>query len=516
MADALNLDSAALSRFRAGEVPIFRHTKKAIIDLRSQGDSLSAKALARVLLADPLATLRIVHQANNRSSSRLGGDISTVEHALIMQGVGPFMNKAGALPVLEDILGGPPGKLLETLFDALRAAQHAAWQARDFAVLNSDTRAEEMEVAAMLGYAPEILAWLLDQTVARQWTKARRTHGGKAVDAETVEPALTDARLSLARAWKLPDSLCDLLDPSLADRTRQRILRASMRLADLSRTGWWHDALTTAYAELSDIVGVPAEEVAAIAHVNAIRCARHGGWIPVAPAAAWLPMEPGDWPPELDDAPVDVGPEQATDKRLDQAPSKLAPRGPNPAEPPPRTPPAEAPVCALPDQQVFRESLRNIESHLDGSLSLNQMSAQILRGLHTGLGLSRIVFAMVTPDGKRVKTRFSLGVPAGDPLRHFEFELAGKGLFCQLMSKSQGVWMKTDNRDKLWPMVGESLRAMIGEADFYAMSLFSGNRPIGMIYADRGHGGCALDAHTYTDFKMFCLQAARGLSKLKT
>jgi hypothetical protein len=56
---------------------------------------------------------------------------------------------------------------------------------------------------------------------------------------------------------------------------------------------------------------------------------------------------------------------------------------------------------------------------------------------------------------------------------------------------------------------------MIGIADFFAMSLYAGNRPIGLIYADRGHGGSELDAHTYTDFKMFCLQAARGLAKLK-
>ncbi len=515
MADALNLDSDALSRLQPGEVPVFRHTKKAVLDLRPQGESLSAKALARVLLADPLATLRIVHQANNRSSSRLGGDISTVEHALIMQGVGPFLNKAGALPVLEDSLHGPPGKSLAAIFDALRAAQHAAWQARDFAVLNSDTRAEEIEVAAMLGYVPEILAWLMDKAAARQWTKARRSYVSDTTDAEASDQALTNARLALARAWKLPDGLCDVLDPALGERTRQRILRASMRIADISRLGWWHDALTTSYQQLSEIIGIPVEEIAAIAHVNSIRCARHGDWIPIAPAAAWLPMEPGEWPPEPEDVPEEAKSEQSAVERIDTAPGKPATPMPPQARQAHETLPPEAGVCALPDQQVFRESLRNIEAHLDGSLSLNQMSAQILRGLHTGLSLSRIVFAMVTPDGKRVKTRFSLGIPPGDPLRHFEFELAGKDLFSQLMSKSQGVWMKADNRDKLWPMVGGALREMIGESDFFAMSLFSGNRPIGMIYADRGHGGCALDAHTYTDFKMFCLQAARGLSKLK-
>ena len=169
----------------------------------------------------------------------------------------------------------------------------------------------------------------------------------------------------------------------------------------------------------------------------------------------------------------------------------------------------------MPDKQILREALQGIEGHLDGSLTLNQMSAIILKGLHTGLGLSRILFAMVTPDGHKVKSRFTLGIKSDDPLRHFEFSLAGKDLFCQLMGKMQGVWVNEGNREKLWPMVSPGLQKLIGAGDFYAMSLHVNNKPIGMIYADRGHGQCGLDPLTYTDFKMLCLQAARGLGKLK-
>jgi hypothetical protein len=122
---------------------------------------------------------------------------------------------------------------------------------------------------------------------------------------------------------------------------------------------------------------------------------------------------------------------------------------------------------------------------------------------------------MVTPDGERVKTRFSLGIPGGDPLRHFEFPTTSKDLFGQLMGKMQGVWINEGNRAKLWPMVDPKLQKLIGEGDFYAMSLFNGSKPVGLIFADRGQGDCGLDPLTYTDFKMLCLQAARGLGKVK-
>ena len=143
------------------------------------------------------------------------------------------------------------------------------------------------------------------------------------------------------------------------------------------------------------------------------------------------------------------------------------------------------------------------------------MSAIILKGLHTGLGLTRILFALATPDGTQMKSRFTYGIPAEDPLRHFAFDLEARDLFGQLMGKMQGVWVNEGNREKLWPMVHPKLRDMIGAGDFYAMSLHANGKPIGLVYADRGHGECGLDPHTYTDFKMLCLQAARGLGKLK-
>jgi hypothetical protein len=83
------------------------------------------------------------------------------------------------------------------------------------------------------------------------------------------------------------------------------------------------------------------------------------------------------------------------------------------------------------------------------------------------------------------------------------------------MGKMQGVWINEGNRERLWPMVDTRLRTLIGAGDFYAMSLFNGSKPIGLIYADRGHGECGLDPLTYTDFKMLCLQAARGLGKVR-
>ena len=509
MADSLSLQTL-LTRLRPGDTPIFKHTKETLLDLIKLRDELSARQLARVILSDPLATLRVIYQANNRSKRSLGGEIATVEHAVMMQGVLPFLNMVADIPVLEDTPSGREDKVAASLYRLLRIAQHAAWQARDFCVLKVDTRAEEVEVAALLYYVPDLLFWIQARDIASQLAKQRRKMRYDQAEIEVLGFPLAEFRLAMMSAWKVPEAVRDLFDPKIQTRPRQIILKACLDIAHRSRHGWWDEHLPEDYLALADAATAPLEQVASTVHLNAVKVARYGSWIPSPPAAAWLTMEPGPWPPEADD-------DEEDDRAETMQASPALPTGAQTQDKLTENIPPQATgeTCLIPDKAVFKESLRSIETHLDGSMTLTQMSAQILRGLHTGLGLSRMLFAMLTPDGQRIKVRFSLGIPAQDPLRHFEFELQGKDLFCQLMSKPQGIWLNNDNRAKLWPRVAPKLQAMIGEGDFYAMSLYTNNKPSGLIYADRGHGACGLDAHTYTDFKIFCLMAARGLSKLK-
>jgi len=467
--------------------------------------------VATEILADPLATLYLLHSINKRVGERSDAEVNTVEHALMMHGINAFLSSARSWPILEEIPAGYNARIYAAMQTLSRRAQHAAWQARDFAVLHSDIRAEEVQVAALLHSAPELLLWLRtpDQAIALQRKRRRMSE----VEAETavLGSSLDSLRLTLLELWNIPPLTLDLLGPQHAERDRQTLLSACLDIAQRSDRGWWDEQLMDAYNALAGVENTPLDSVIATVHANAARVARSCNWLQAPPAAAWGPMLPGPWPPEpFDDEEESLKPEVAP-----------APPAVQPARPvaPPAEKEAEHNICPMPDKNVFKDAMKGIEAHLDGSFTLTQMSAVILKGLHTGLGLSRIIFAMITPDGQRVKSRFTLGITGEDPLRHFEFDLASKDLFSQMMGKMQGVWLNEGNRQKLWPMIQPKLQAMLGEGDFYTMSLYNGTKPIGLIYADRGHSPgenqCGLDPLTYTDFKMLCLQAARGLSKIK-
>ena len=516
----------SLERLQPGELPIFRRTHTVLAAFGVRREQVTAREVAAEILSDPLATLYTLHTINKRVSERSGTEVNTVEHALMMQGIGAFLDIARRLPILEDSPAGRNPRALAALETLARRTQHAAWQARDFAVLHSDIRAEEVQVAAILHFVPELLLWLRtpEQALRLQRQRRRVTNGEASSEAEisVLGDTLFNLRPLLLQSWNIPPLTLDLLSPQNAERARQTIIAACIDIAQRSDRGWWDELLMADYDALAGVENTALETIIATAHANAARVARCCDWLQAPPAATWGPMIPGPWPPEEDD-------EEEAQQVVQQAASPAQPIQPG------RTAPATEPdqpvraarpapaaeeepahdVCPMPDKHVFREALKGIEEHLDGTLTLNQMSAVILKGLHTGLGLSRIIFAMQTPDGLRVKSRFTLGISAEDPLRHFEFELASKDLFGQLMGKMQGVWLSEGNRQKLWPMIHPKMQAMLGEGDFFTMSLYNGSKPLGLIYADRGKGECGLDPLTYTDFKMLCLQAARGLGKIK-
>ena len=483
-----------LARLQPGGLPVYRRTKATLARLSSRRDRLTAREIALEIYLDPFATLAVIHTVAARGTRRFDTEVTTVEHALMMQGIGAYLEAAQGLPVLEDTAAGRDAKASALLQQLTRRAQHAAWQARDFAVLHSDIHAEEVEVAAILHHVPEMLLWLRAPAAALELKRQRRK-AGTAVEAETAAlgMSLQAFRRGVLEAWHVPGLIRDLLDDTHTERPRQIILKSCLAIAELSERGWWDEGLMEHYLALGSVENAPVETVIATVHGNAPRVARACDWLQAPAAATWGPMIPGPWPQDEEE----------------EAPA------PQPAPPPPTSQVAAQPACPVPNKAAFSDAMKGIEAHLDGSYNLNQMSVLILKGLHTGLGLSRIVFAMVTPDGERVRTRFSLGIPQEDPLRQFDFPLAGKDLFAQLMGKMQGVWLSETNRERLWPMVDPKLQKLIGSGDFYAMSLHAANRPVGLIYADRGHAECALDPLTYTDFKLLCLQAARGLGKIR-
>jgi HD-like signal output (HDOD) protein len=480
-----------VKRLQQGSLPVLRATRTELARLARRGDRASSQEISAAVLRDPLLTLRVIQAANSGRSSRFGTEITTVEHAIMMIGIPPFFKRFGVLPVVEEKLAAKQWALHGFLLASSRS-HHAAFQARDWAVIHRDFKAEEAYIAALLCDLPELLLWLHAPDIAINIVRIVQHGGsGEMAQRELLGCEFNELLPLLLQAWQLPEVLQELMGQG-SEYQRALSVQLAVSLAHHSTTGWAGDAILADYEAVGSMLQMPADEAAVLVHRNAVIAAQHWDWYGVAPAAAWLPMLPGEWP-------ADSGYVQP----------KKAER--------PKHPPVSHPKqksVLIPNQEKLQKSMQDIKAHLDGSLDLQEMVSLALQGMHEGIGLDCVVFAAPAPDGSKVKARFVVGAGPASNLHRFEFDPREPHLFGRLMNKVQSIWWNAETQAQYAHLMPEPLRKSVGEADFFAMSLFVKDKPVGFIYANRSQGNRKLDENAYQQFKQLCLRVAQGLGYL--
>ena len=133
--------------------------------------------------------------------------------------------------------------------------------------------------------------------------------------------------------------------------------------------------------------------------------------------------------------------------------------------------------------------------------------------MRDALGLNRLMFARRLDDGSLVP-QVLVGTEYEPEFNHLRFEADPASLFSVLMRKPSAVWLKEDNLGKYWSHVPVGLRNLLETPSFMAMSVFIGDKPFGLLYADRRNAGCHLDARSFETFKRLVTLITRRLEQL--
>lgn len=472
------------------DLPVLRRTAEEIGRLAKNADRVTSAQLSQVILHDPMLTLRVLRLANRPRSSRFENEITMVEHAVVVVGITPMFEQISRLSILEDVLQTKE-RALESLHRAFSQAFHAAYLARDWAILRMDMQAEELYVAALLH---DFAHWVMGCVAPGDMQKVRRLQRKEGLSAEEAETRvfgfpLCELQDGLAVAWRLPELTLSLMDPKNVERPRSRLVLLAAEVVRHADKGWYAEALEKDYESLGELLRLTLDDAAALVHVDCAVAARSWKRYGVPPLAAWLPMLPGEWPEE---------PEEEEVQHSHAAASAEA-KG-------------HHHVMARPE--TLKRSMADIAAHCNGTLNLHDMMSLVMKGMHEGIGLDRVVFALMMPDRSAVRVKYVVGAEPVSPLRHFGFSMQTSNLFARLMGKVQGIWVRGDNRVQLGALIDEEILAMTEGQDFFAMSVYVREKPVGLFYADRKDSDDPLNEKNYQEFKNLTLQAAQGLAHL--
>jgi HD-like signal output (HDOD) protein len=249
------------------DLPVLRRTVARLDELRQDEDNADARVIAAAIGDDPLMALRLFSHLARRRGTRSSAEVATVERALVMLGVGPFFRAFERLDSVEERLRGMP-HAHAGLIRVLRRGQRAARFACSFAVWRNDVNAEEIVLAALLHDAAELLLWCFAPKLMiriRNLQAADAALRSATAQQQVLGVVLVDLQLALARCWRLPGLLVEMMNDHQADTPRVRNVTLAISLARHSATNWENPALPDDYREIAALLSITPAKARALA-----------------------------------------------------------------------------------------------------------------------------------------------------------------------------------------------------------------------------------------------------------
>ena len=463
-------------RIRDEEMPIFGRTVQSVLSV-AEDEAAPAAKLAGVVLQDASMTTRVLKLANSTYYNPREQGISTISRAVIVLGFNTVRNMCLSISLVDSFVRGSNR---DRLTSELARAIHAAVQARSIAVVRGDKSPEEVFIATLLYHIGDMAFWCFSGEEGEELDKVMQQPGYTPEQAqeEVLGFRLKELSQNLAQEWRLNPLLRETLKGTKSDRTSNITLAHS--LAHMAEEkGWKSEEAEEIVKKIAKMSGKSNKQITEELHHNAREAAHIAGYYGAASAAKAIPL-PGN------------GKESALEDEAEEAPAQFP----------------------EPDSMLQLKILRELALTLETSSDFNMIMELVLEGIYRGIGMDRVLFALITPDRKGLRAKFGLGHKQDELTTNFHFTKRPDtpNIFFEVLEKGRCMWFDEKTHPELRRLVGSSITGAIGRIPFFISPLeVNGNR-IGLIYADRGPSRRPLDAEAFDSFQHFAKQANMGLT----
>jgi HD-like signal output (HDOD) protein len=191
----------------AQSIPCLPRSKRMLRALEeTQGDDLAAADLTSLVIADPYLCLRLLREAEQRRTQRLGHDTTTPLGAVMQLGIKTFHNLVRSSAETRD----SPSGLQACSARATLASQIAQMWGR----ARHDIAPEEVAMAALLAEIGELLLWHFAPDLpqaAQDALASGRAHRSAEAQMVACGFRFRDLSLKCASVWALPPLLIQLI-----------------------------------------------------------------------------------------------------------------------------------------------------------------------------------------------------------------------------------------------------------------------------------------------------------------
>jgi len=460
------------------KIPVFSSTKQSLQRLSEEDAERSVDRFCSKILFDPGGVIAILSKANSRKSS-MGTKVGSVENAAMMIGINAMRSLTDDYPTID-----PPGETpSEKGFMRIVArSYHVAYQAYDWAVCRGDMVPKEVFVSAFLHDIGAMALWLYCPEKMKETHELKWTSMVPDDEAQYVVFGFSQEQvgLQLAEALNYPDLVVECLGTEDARNPRALCVKLARKMVHLSETGWYTEEMVECLESVASLLDLDYHEIVKRVHRNALDVAHETAFFEVQPSAALLPMTSCEWPS------IHGGKREEQDGQH---------------------------FCLMPQSYMYDSAVKSLAEFTKTDAEINDIIEIAMAGLHDGLGLNRVVFALLNKDKIRLEGKFIRGADSDPVFTQFavDVDLGKKDLFTQLLQKPRSIRLGEQNGDKIWPLIPAKFKALVDTSEFYAMSVFVHGKPLGLFYADRHLKDINLDDKSYEKFKKISALVSKAI-----
>ncbi len=512
-------------------IPILKASAKLLTKQIKAGASLAE--LSHTIERDPALCLHLFLAANKKSrhhSPGQGMEILSLNHVVTILGM---------KGLIDCVKKAPQIKLHKS-----DAYQKAYLQAQSCSAFGGNLMehwvkvshvgsAEKLKWATILAGAPRWILWREAYVQMRKcdWLihhdfvatqKAEKKVFGCALDdiicvlgrklmlPSLAQNVLEAKQLPTLKQWGklLSDRYLDFIDADLKlKRLRSNpntLMAVILHMAEQLPMGWMTAKTLRAQKVLSRLTGQDPSSVVRQNHQLSVSVSRHAGaWPVLSPAYSLL------WPSQA----------------INQAPWLRRPM-----------------LCLLPNKEEPKQDVNKpravnvVNTDLPGVPSprkankrlLVDIIAQFKRDVHTfsnvheilltcnkaiyeGLGLRRTCICILAKGGDHLRPLYCVGIPQHSKVHGLKMTLEGNRFFGKLLKKTASYRVDRGNFEQVTNMLSPDVVEVLLNKNFIVMSLFAGEKPIGVVYADASNKEEDISEQEYQAFKTICQSAGFAL-----
>ncbi len=446
-------------------IPAFDIYHSQIAEILQEGVASLAE-IADIVALDPGLSTALLQSINTKLLNSNRPCVETVHTAL------GYLGKQAVTDLVNDcqplsVKCSEPS-VLSQFQQLLGQNYHALAQLDGFLKIQGINTVDDVRGAVLLQNLAEIHVCLFDTEKYLEYKQRLRYDPDKTDHATDVFGfEFNQLNIHIGQHWHLPELLSESFKTEGNISRKARLIQLSGAVAHQAESGWYHPSMQKVIRDCAEFLNLSEHETHQGIISAALRDARNPKAVDIFPAASRLILLP------------DLA--QPTPAKKPTAPS-------------------------------FGDNLKSLLKSPDGNLS--QIVSALLTSLHEQAGFSRVLVMLLNGDRTMLTTRAGKGLSADSSFSKLELEVAQSGLFKSLLQKPQAIHVNTTNYRKYENSLPGKFKAACLCNNFAMMSIFSGSKPLGIVYCDCNGSDGDIDKARYHMFKTDTMLTNKALTFL--